>query len=247
MHQPAARLAPFAIEHARASHFSRLSCPTVVDRRDRAQYTKLERTPAELADADSRFHTACHTTAHYKSMLPRECPSKPAPSPASRDLGAEPSAAPALPGVAVALFHGFGANTWSWAPVQGQLADEVNGLVTAHCMPGFGLTERSRDQRAYTLRANGDIGRQLQALELARCAPPASSAQNGGKARGDGTTGVKRILVGHSLGCAGIATSFVNDPQGVDGIVLVSPAIMANPFTHRVKLETRSVRCALSI
>lgn len=43
---------------------------------------------------------------------------------------------------ALHCFHGFGANTWSWSRVQQLLADRLAGVVTAHDMPGFGLTQR---------------------------------------------------------------------------------------------------------
>lgn len=39
-------------------------------------------------------------------------------------------------------YHGFGANVGSYVLVQEQLAQRLGGVVTAHDMPGFGLTER---------------------------------------------------------------------------------------------------------
>jgi pimeloyl-ACP methyl ester carboxylesterase len=53
-----------------------------------------------------------------------------------------PSAAASQPSAALHCYHGFGSNTWSWSLVQQTLADRLNALVTAHDMPGFGLTER---------------------------------------------------------------------------------------------------------
>lgn len=53
-----------------------------------------------------------------------------------------PAAAGAAPGAALHCYHGFGSNTWSWSLVQQRLADRLGALVTAHDMPGFGLTER---------------------------------------------------------------------------------------------------------
>jgi pimeloyl-ACP methyl ester carboxylesterase len=43
---------------------------------------------------------------------------------------------------ALALYHGFGANTFSWSFVDGQLAERLQGVVVTHDMPGFGLTQR---------------------------------------------------------------------------------------------------------
>lgn len=51
-------------------------------------------------------------------------------------------APPATPSAALHCYHGFGSNTWSWSLVQQELADKLGALVTAHDMPGFGLTER---------------------------------------------------------------------------------------------------------
>jgi alpha-beta hydrolase superfamily lysophospholipase len=57
----------------------------------------------------------------------------------------------------------------------------------------------------------------------------------------------KTVLVGHSLGCAGIARSFSRDPSGVAGIVLMAPAIMVDPFRHVAKLQSRKLVYALSL
>ena len=44
--------------------------------------------------------------------------------------------------LALALLHGFGANAFSWSYVDRQLAARLHAQVTAHDMPGFGLTQR---------------------------------------------------------------------------------------------------------
>ena len=43
---------------------------------------------------------------------------------------------------AIHLCHGFGANLFTWEPCRQRVADALEGTVTAHDMPGFGLTER---------------------------------------------------------------------------------------------------------
>ena len=49
----------------------------------------------------------------------------------------------------------------------GPLADRLGAFVVAHDAPGFGLTERSKDLRVYTPRANAGIARaMLDMLEL---------------------------------------------------------------------------------
>jgi predicted alpha/beta hydrolase family esterase len=53
---------------------------------------------------------------------------------------------------------------------------------------------------------------------------------------------IPRILVGHSLGCAAMVTSFIKDLTNVDGLVLVAPAIIASPLRHRAQLLRREVR-----
>lgn len=40
------------------------------------------------------------------------------------------------------LLPRFGANLYSYAPVQRLLAEALQGIVTSHDAPGFGLTER---------------------------------------------------------------------------------------------------------
>ena len=42
----------------------------------------------------------------------------------------------------VHAYHGFGANTASWAYADKGLADALAATFTAHDMPGFGLTQR---------------------------------------------------------------------------------------------------------
>lgn len=44
--------------------------------------------------------------------------------------------------LAIAAFHGFGANTGSWDYVYKPLAQRLRAQVTLSDMPGFGLTER---------------------------------------------------------------------------------------------------------
>lgn len=78
---------------------------------------------AELAENDSRFRIVHGVNVHYKAA---NC--------------ADPSRAAAFP--AIALYHGFGANTFSWSFVTHKLAKRLTALVVTHDMPGFGLTQR---------------------------------------------------------------------------------------------------------
>ncbi len=76
---------------------------------------------AELADPDSRFKVLDGVAVHYKVAN---------------------GAAGSAPKLAVAMYHGFGANTFSWSFVDKLMADSLQAFVTSHDMPGFGLTQR---------------------------------------------------------------------------------------------------------
>ena len=56
----------------------------------------------------------------------------------ARALPGQGSQAPRL----VHAYHGFGANTASWAYADQGLADALGATFSAHDMPGFGLTQR---------------------------------------------------------------------------------------------------------
>lgn len=73
----------------------------------------------DLADQDSKFTELDGVSVHYKV----------------HSCGGPPAAA-------VHCYHGFGANTGSWDPVQQQMADRLQAVVSSHDMPGFGLTGR---------------------------------------------------------------------------------------------------------
>lgn len=109
--------------------------------------------------------------------------------------------------------------------------------VVAHDMPGFGLTERTESLQSYTLKTNGDIGRSL-------CAN-VSDRSNLSQERAD-ERGKPVVLVGHSLGGAGVARSFAENQDNVAAIVLVAPAIMVSPFSVAAELKDRSMMCAPS-
>ena len=119
--------------------------------------------------------------------------------------GVVPTAAPTHM-VGVHCYHGFGANTASWDLLRPQLAASLRGLVTCHDMPGFGLTSRPTQLSRYSLSFNGALGRSVLDRQ--------------------GQVGA-RVLVGHSLGAACVAAEVINNPKGIDAVVLVAPAIVA--------------------
>ena len=77
----------------------------------------------ELGNVDSQFKTISDMDVHYTLQVPADAGSK-------------------AEATAVHCYHGFGANTASWAYMRQPLADALAARVTAHDMPGFGLTQR---------------------------------------------------------------------------------------------------------
>ena len=86
----------------------------------------LQVTEAELADGDSKFRELDGLTVHYKAAAP--------PGGAAKAAGGAPCG--------LVMYHGFGANTFSWSFVDRRLAEELGATVVSHDMPGFGLTQR---------------------------------------------------------------------------------------------------------
>ena len=89
-------------------------------------FQALQVTEAELADGDSKFRELDGLTVHYKAAAP--------PGGAAKAAGGAPCG--------LAMYHGFGANTFSWSFVDRRLAEELGATVVSHDMPGFGLTQR---------------------------------------------------------------------------------------------------------
>ena len=99
----------------------------------------------------------------------------------------------------VLLLHGLGANTLSWEPFAGPLADRLDAVVTAVDLAGFGRT------RAPASRALLGRQRQLVRRLLDRLGPS--------------------LVVGNSMGGSiGIGVS-ADEPALVRGLVLVNPAV----------------------
>lgn len=89
------------------------------------------RSERDLAGPSSHFLEVQGLTVHYTQHVP-PCP----------DINTE-AGGPYLPRLAVHCVHGLGACSFSWDGfVQGQLAARLRAVVTAHDMPGFGLTHR---------------------------------------------------------------------------------------------------------
>lgn len=140
------------------------------------QYRAVQRTERELAAADSRFFALDGIQLHYK----RCTPAAPRVPPGSGDKGsddkgnggggggvASPGVQSSPPAAVVHCLHGFGASLYSWSFVQQELANALRAVVTAHDMPGFGLTQRPRGRQYYTLHFSGDAARAIMDAEVA--------------------------------------------------------------------------------
>lgn len=104
-----------------------------------------ERIEKDLGDADSRFRDLGNLLVHVKVKSAKTLPPPVAQNPAAARYAPPPASnsnSGQQPAAAVHCYHGFGSNTWSWTLVQQQIAEKLGALVTAHDMPGFGLTQR---------------------------------------------------------------------------------------------------------
>lgn len=165
-------------------------------------YKALQRPERELAAKGSKFLSVEGAEVHYKRSVAER-------------------AAPVAP--AVHCLHGFGASAYSWSFIQQGLAQRLGGVVTAHDMPGFGLSQRPWAERYYTLGYNGTAARDILEAEIASLG--AGNGANGTDANGRRSS--KRVLIGHSMGGAAVAEAIIQNPEGISGVVLVAPAIVA--------------------
>lgn len=107
---------------------------------------------------------------------------------------------------AIILLHGFGASTFSWREVMEPLGKF--GTVVAFDRPAFGLTERPlpgswKEQNPYSPEAQADLLFELM----------------------DNLGIEKAILVGNSAGGTVALDAALRNPERVEGLVLVSPAV----------------------
>lgn len=141
-----------------------------------------------LADSDSQFVEIDDITVHYKTW------------------GMPSGAATAGVDTAVVLLHGFGASTFSWAPVAASLSERIP--VVAFDRPAFGLTERP--------------------LTWAGADPYAPQTQADLTIKLMDELGIRKaVLVGHSAGGTVAALTAARYPDRVAAVVLEDPAIFA--------------------
>lgn len=136
------------------------------------RYKAVQRSERELAASDSCFFMAEGIQLHYKRRAPLGL-SRPA-GIGGRGNGSmlgsqqqqQQAAAASAPAAVVHCLHGFGASSYSWSFVQQEMADALHAVVTAHDMPGFGLSQRPRSPSYYTLHFNGDTALSILDAEL---------------------------------------------------------------------------------
>lgn len=105
------------------------------------------------------------------------------------------------------LMHGFGANTFSFREVTEPLSQL--GDVIAYDRPGFGLSERPTSWEGEN--PYGSVGQDLILDELIT----------------EFASGRDVILVGHSAGGTLAAQYVVDNKDAVQGLILISPAILS--------------------
>jgi pimeloyl-ACP methyl ester carboxylesterase len=166
------------------------------------EYASLQRSERELAGPGALFARVEGTALHYTRVA----------APGVGGAGGAP------PNALAHLLHGFGANTASWRYCAPALAAALGGIVSAHDIPGFGLSERPAARRFYSLAFNGRAAGALLGAEAAAAAAAAPA----------GAPAPARVLVGHSMGGAAAAEALIRRPGGYDALVLVAPAIVAS-------------------
>jgi len=118
------------------------------------QYQARQVPPRQAADADSQFQDVEGLRVHFKRR---------------RGKADSPSPSTTVPWAA-ALWHGFGANTYSWEMASlDRIADALgpDSLVITHDAAGFGLTERPSGLKKYQVTHNAKVGRTLLDGEMA--------------------------------------------------------------------------------
>ncbi|MFO8076162.1 MAG: alpha/beta hydrolase [Egibacteraceae bacterium] len=112
------------------------------------------------------------------------------------------------------VLHGFGASTATWRSALDELA--VLGEVVAYDRPPFGFTERPA--------GGGEVDAYGTEGQLALLGEVVEAYRGGDPTR-------EVVLLGHSAGGALAAEYALRDPGGVDGLVLVAPAVLTEGGT----------------
>jgi pimeloyl-ACP methyl ester carboxylesterase len=164
-------------------------------------YQALQRSETELAGADSQFYDFDGVKLHLTRS------SSVAPTHLSHFIPL------------VHCLHGFGASIYSYSFVQDKLAKKIGGVVTAHDLPGFGLSSRPSTPRPYSLAFNGAAAEAILDEEASRLDLAEKTKL--------------KVIIGHSMGAAAAAEAIIqrsSKPKSHSerlALVLVAPAIVA--------------------
>jgi pimeloyl-ACP methyl ester carboxylesterase len=172
------------------------------------EYTKRLKKPETLADADSRFIRLLDTDVRWKESRPEISSS------ANEDNRR-----------CLILVHGFGASLFTFQKIMGKLATTTQSIVRAFDLPAFGLTQRSKNRRLYSIRAMSEITDQFAGLSQ--------------------TPGRGNVILGHSMGALVALTATTRFQRHVSALILVSPAISFQqkrlPKRHSIKHRLRAM------
>ena len=116
---------------------------------------------------------------------------------------------------AIHCVHGFGSHSFSYSFVQKRLAHALSSLVTSHDMCGFGLSQRPLGYLPYTMKFHGHASVYI----LEKMLQETSQAGTRGRK-------VKKILIGHSLGCSAICEALIENSD-ISGAIMIAPAILS--------------------
>lgn len=122
-------------------------------------------------------------------------------------------------GPAVVLLHGYGESLLAWEGVYDRLSRQAD--VVALDLPGFGLSSKPATGYATDSLAT-NVLQAMKALRLERA-----------------------VLVGHSLGGAVAAAAALAAPELVRGLVLVDPAVVAEPWLRGAENASERARRAV--
>ncbi|CAN6469534.1 unnamed protein product [Victoria cruziana] len=170
--------------------------------------------PLLLAEEDSCFYEFMGVRIHHKT------------SAADSDNWESASQHSCRLGLPIILLHGFAASLFSWRKVMKPLAHLVGSTVLAFDRPAFGLTSRVD----YPPKPTSAMVASTQLNPYSTAFSSLVTLSFMDQLKGD-----KAILVGHSAGSLVAVDTYLEAPERVAALILVSPAIFAPFFSSPSK------------